>query len=115
MIVGGIVLCGGQSRRMGQPKATLPFGSEIMLTRVLRLLGEAVGPRLVVAAPSQELPALPADVRIVRDRAAGLGPLEGLFCGLSALRPRVDAAYVSGCDVPLLRPQFVRAHDRTAG
>ena len=108
MVVGGIVLCGGQSRRMGQSKATLPFGSEIMLARVLRLLGEVVEPRLVVAAPSQELPALPADVRIVRDRAEGLGPLEGLFCGLSALGPQVDAAYVSGCDVPLLRPQFVR-------
>ncbi|MHB0959973.1 MAG: molybdenum cofactor guanylyltransferase [Pirellulaceae bacterium] len=108
MIVGGIVLCGGQSRRMGQPKAMLPFGSEILLSRVLRLLGEVVEPRLVVAAPAQELPTLPADVRIVRDRAEGRGPLEGLYCGLSALGSQVDAAYVSGCDVPLLRPQFVR-------
>jgi molybdenum cofactor guanylyltransferase len=108
MIVGGIVLCGGQSRRMGQPKAMLPFGREILLSRVLRLLGEVVEPRLVVAAPAQELPTLPADVRIVRDRAEGRGPLEGLYCGLSALGSQVDAAYVSGCDVPLLRPQFVR-------
>ena len=37
----GIVLCGGQSKRMGQPKAWLPFGGEFMLARVVRLLGQA--------------------------------------------------------------------------
>ena len=39
MVVGGIVLCGGQSRRMGQSKATLPFGSEIMLCACLAIAG----------------------------------------------------------------------------
>ena len=66
--VGGIVLCGGQSRRMGIPKATLPFGEEVMLTRVLRLLGEVVDPLLVVAAPAQQLPPLGDEVLVVRDR-----------------------------------------------
>ena len=42
MDVGGVVLCGGQSRRMGQSKAMLPFGGEAMLQRALRLLGEVV-------------------------------------------------------------------------
>ena len=37
---GGIVLCGGQSSRMGRPKAWLPFGDELMLPRVVRLLGD---------------------------------------------------------------------------
>ncbi len=108
MVVGGIVLCGGASRRMGRSKVTLPFGGEPMLCRVVRLVGEAVGPRVaVVAAPAQQLPPLPADVQVVRDRAGGRGPLEGLFCGLTALRSQVDAAYVTGCDFPLLRPAFV--------
>ena len=34
MDVGGIVLCGGQSSRMGRPKAWLPFGNETMLERL---------------------------------------------------------------------------------
>ena len=52
-------LCGGKSTRMGVPKATLPFGPETMLQRVVRLLGTVVSPIVVVAARGQELPELP--------------------------------------------------------
>src|SRR6516164_4029139 len=83
---GGIVLCGGQTRRMGRPKAWLPFGEETMLARVVRLLGEAVQPLVVVAAPGQEVAALPPKVAIVRDEEKGRGPLEGLAVGLEALQ-----------------------------
>jgi molybdopterin-guanine dinucleotide biosynthesis protein A len=105
---GGIVLCGGQSKRMGRPKAWLPFGGELMLPRVVRLLGEVVNPIVVVAAPDQEVPALPAEIAIVRDEEKGRGPLQGLAAGLNALRGRAEAAYLSSCDVPFLRPGFVR-------
>ena len=73
---------------MGLPKATLPFGPEPMIRRVLRLLGEAVGPLTVVAAQDQQLPDLPPTVRIVHDRREGVGPLEGLRGGLTAIRDR---------------------------
>jgi molybdenum cofactor guanylyltransferase len=104
----GIVLCGGKSTRMGSAKAMLPFGSETMLQRVVRLLGEVVSPMVVVAASDQELPVLPKDVIIARDEREARGPLEGLRAGLKALPPAVDAAYVTSCDVPLLVPNFVR-------
>ena len=93
---------------MGWDKTTLPFGPELMLQRVVRLLGEAVSPLAVVAAPQQELPPLPGRTQVVRDHREGRGPLEGLCAGLEALRDRVDAAYATSCDVPLLVPQFVR-------
>jgi molybdopterin-guanine dinucleotide biosynthesis protein A len=107
MKVGGVVVCGGQSKRMGRPKAWLPFAGEIMLPRVLRLLAEAVSPLVVVAAPDQDLPPLPSGVDVVRDEEKGRGPLQGLAAGLKALQGRADAAYVSSCDVPFLRPAFV--------
>lgn len=106
--VGGIVLCGGRSSRMGQSKALLPFGPEVMLQRVVRILGEAVRPIVVVAAVGQELPQLPDEVLIARDEREALGPLGGLAVGLGALRSRVEAAYVTAVDAPLLRPEFVR-------
>jgi molybdopterin-guanine dinucleotide biosynthesis protein A len=93
---------------MGRPKAGLPFGSELMLQRVVRLLGQVVDPLVVVAAVQQDLPPLPPDVRVVRDRRENRGPLEGLCVGLEALQDRADAAYATSCDVPLLVPQFVQ-------
>ena len=93
---------------MGRPKAWLPFGDETMLQRVVRLLGEVVRPIVVVAAPGQDVPPLPPDVITVRDEERGRGPLQGLAAGLSALRGRAEAAYLSSCDVPFLRPSFVR-------
>ena len=108
MTTGGIVLCGGKSRRMGRCKAMLPFGAERMLQRVVRLLGEVVEPVVVVAAIGQELPQLAAMIHVVRDRRPHRGPLEGLRAGLETLRYQADAAFVTACDVPLLMPPFVR-------
>jgi molybdopterin-guanine dinucleotide biosynthesis protein A len=107
-MAGGIVLCGGKSTRMGSSKALLPFGSETMLQRVVRLLGEVVEPVVVVAAADQNLPPLPSDVIVTRDEREARGPLEGLRAGLKALPPNIDSAYVTSCDVPLLVPDFVR-------
>jgi molybdopterin-guanine dinucleotide biosynthesis protein A len=125
----GIVLCGGKSSRMGQPKALLPFGPELMLQRVVRILGGVVSPIVVVAAPGQELPPLPADILITHDEREGRGPLEGLLAGMTALQTlarRASSGHVAGttemaprtgdslpfyatsCDVPLLQPDFVR-------
>jgi len=105
---GGIVLCGGQSRRMGRAKAALPIGCETMLARVVRLLREAIEPVVVVAGAGQDLPELPRAVRMVHDREPNRGPLEGIAAGLLALDDEADAAFVTGCDVPLLVPEFVR-------
>lgn len=108
MQIGGVILCGGKSSRMGYPKALLPFGPELMLQRVVRLLSEVVAPIVVVAAPGQELPELPAGIILARDEREGRGPLEGLQAGLTPLIGRADAAYATSCDVPLLQLDFVR-------
>lgn len=108
MNVGGIVLCGGKSRRMGVPKATLPFGPETMLQRVVRLLSTVVTPIVLVAASGQDLPETNENVIVTRDEREGRGPLEALRAGLKALPETADAAYVTSCDVPLLVPAFAQ-------
>ena len=112
MVVAGIVLAGGKSTRMGRDKAALPFGPELMVQRVVRILDEVVSPVVVVAALDQLLPPLPASVLIARDQRPDRGPLEGISAGLKALaieRPDVAAAFVTSCDVPLLSAAFIRA------
>jgi molybdopterin-guanine dinucleotide biosynthesis protein A len=104
---GAIVLSGGQSRRMGRDKATLPFGDESMLSRVVRIVGQKVDVVCVAAARGQALPPLPSNVVVVRDDVADRGPLGGLLAGLAHLAERVDAVLLVGCDAPLLEPKLI--------
>ena len=106
---GAIILCGGRSSRMGHDKATLPFGPELMLQRIIRLISEVVDPAriVVVAAQEQRLPKLPSGIRVTRDERPDRGPLEGLAAGLRAIPKSIDAVYATSCDVPLLVPRFV--------
>lgn len=106
--LGGVVLCGGRSSRMGTPKAWLDFGGEALLQRTVRRVAEVAAPVVVVAAPGQDVPPLPAEVAIVRDAVEGRGPLQGISAGLAALTGRVEAAFVSSTDVPFLHPALIR-------
>lgn len=83
---------------MGRPKAMLPFGGEPLIVQVIRRL-EALFPDIVVvAAPEQELPELPAT--LVRDDVAYQGPVGGICYGLGACNS--TAGFVTSCDVPFL-------------
>jgi molybdopterin-guanine dinucleotide biosynthesis protein A len=104
----GIVLAGGRSSRMGTPKAWLDWHGSTLLRRVCGIVARgAGGPVVVVRAPGQELPELPAGVRVVEDEHEGRGPLEGLLAGLRAVD--ADIAFVASTDLPLLHPRFVAA------
>lgn len=103
-----VVLCGGESSRMGRPKAWLPFGGEPLCARVVRRLAEVAWPIVVVAAPDQSLPPLPEAARIARDSIAGQGPLQGLLAGLDALPPEARSIFLASTDAPFLCAALVR-------
>ena len=106
---GAVILCGGKSSRMGRDKATLPFGSECMLQRVVRLVSQVVPVSriVVVTAADRVLPELPKEVTIAYDERPERGPLEGLAAGLRAQVDQSDVIYATACDVPLLVPGFM--------
>lgn len=109
---GAIILCGGRSSRMGRDKALLPFGPrEALLQRGVRIVAEEVpaGEIVCVAAADQELPTLPAEVRIVRDTLPMEGPLAALAIGLAQFAGAANAVFACGCDAPYLSPQFIAA------
>ena len=95
---------------MGRDKATLPFGPELMLQRVVRLLGTVIEfeRMVVVAAPNQNLPELPKGVTVTYDKHQNRGPLEGLAAGFRSIGNCADAVYATSCDVPLVVPGFVQ-------
>ncbi|HEX2301853.1 MAG TPA: molybdenum cofactor guanylyltransferase, partial [Pseudonocardiaceae bacterium] len=108
-VTAGVVLAGGRSSRMGTAKAALEWHGSTLLCRTLGVLGRVVdGPLLVVRAPGQQLPGIPAQVHITEDPQEGLGPLQGIAAGLAALTDRAQVAFVCSTDLPFLHPAFVR-------
>ena len=109
MRAAGLVLAGGRSSRMGVPKAALEWHGSTLLRRTCGVLHRAgLQPVLVVRAPGQELPPLPADVEVVDDPREGLGPLQGMAVGLTALAARAEVAFVCSTDLPFLHAELVR-------
>jgi len=93
-----VILTGGKSSRMGQPKALLPFDDEPLIAHIIRRLGRIFAETVVVAAPDQELPPLPA--ALVHDQVAYQGPVSGIYHGLKAATKEV--CFVTSCDAPFL-------------
>ena len=109
MTRGAVLLAGGESRRMGRPKADLDLGGVPFARRVADTLSGVVGAAnvVVVRAAGQASPELPAGVILTEDREPGRGPLEGFAAGLAAL-PACESVFLAACDAPLLRGEFVR-------
>lgn len=94
---------------MGTAKAALEWHGSTLLYRAAAVTARSVdGPVVVVAAPGQDLPDLPAGVAVVEDPVEGLGPMQGLAAGLAAVADRAVAAFVCSTDLPFLHPAYVR-------
>lgn len=105
----GIVLVGGRSSRMGAPKAGLEWHGSTLLRRTVGIMLRAVdGPVIIVRAPDQAVPEVPADVLIVEDDQEGLGPLQGLAVGLTTAAAQGEVAFVCSTDLPFLHPAYVK-------
>ena len=94
---------------MGSPKAALEWHGSTLLRRTVGLLSRSVdGPVVVVRAPGQALPTLPAGVEVLDDPAEGRGPLQGLAVGLTAVADRAGTAFLCSTDLPFLHVAYVR-------
>ncbi len=95
----GVVLAGGSSSRMGQPKQDVPIGETTMGNLVVGRLA-TVSSRVVVSG------ARIGEFEVIADRPPGqpIGPLAGVVACLASLEVPV---VVSAVDQPWLRTQTV--------
>jgi molybdopterin-guanine dinucleotide biosynthesis protein A len=97
--VHGLVLAGGQSRRMGRDKALMKMHGESQLGHAVSLLREALPEVYVSARPEQQNEPVRRRFPLIVDQYSGLGPVAGI---LSALESRNAAWLVVACDLPNL-------------
>lgn len=98
-----VVLAGGKSSRMGRPKALLLFDNEPLIVHIVRILNRVFSKTVVVTAPEQELPPLPAT--LVRDEISYQGPVGGIYYGLRAAGG--PFSFVTSCDVAFLNSALI--------
>lgn len=102
--VTGVILAGGESRRMGSNKALLQLGGRPMIAVVADRLRPVVQ-EVIIAAADAELYSPYAD-RWVNDAFPGVGVLGGIHAGLEAATH--ELALVVGCDMPLIDEKVAR-------
>jgi molybdopterin-guanine dinucleotide biosynthesis protein A len=100
----GVLLCGGNSTRMGTDKAMLKVDGEVLWKRQIRILGEAVGSQVAVAG-KKEGPWTASGWEVVPDLKPGVGPLGGIGGGLKWAE--AGHLVVLAVDLPQMRSQFL--------
>lgn len=99
-----IINAGGESRRMGRPKALLPVPPDglPLIAHVARRLSALPLNQLIVVANDPALPnqaQLPPHTRFIPDAYPGTGTLGGIATGLQHVE---GWAIVVACDLPLV-------------
>ena len=101
----GLVLAGGQSKRMGQDKALIQHDGESQLARTVRLLGSMLDDVFVSTRPDQSGDAERSRYSMIVDRYADIGPVAGI---LSAMEEYPDCDWlVVACDMPGIDGQTI--------
>jgi molybdopterin-guanine dinucleotide biosynthesis protein A len=104
--ISGIVLAGGESRRMGgRNKAFLELDGRSLIEIVVERVRSVCAEALIVAGDTRPYAGL--GVPLVEDRFRGVGVLGGLHAGLEAASH--ELALVVGCDMPFLNPNLLQA------
>lgn len=100
--VGGYVLAGGQSSRMGRDKALLPLGGKPLVQHAVIKLGRVCREVAILSAR----PELAAYRRLVPDLHPGCGPLGGIEAAL--IDSRFEWNLICPVDVPFVPTALLR-------
>ena len=106
--VSGIVLAGGESRRLGRDKAVEVVGGQYLITRVIDRMREVCNDVLVVVSNVSRYPerTIPTDVKTVLDKYPGKGSLGGIYSGLTS--SKMEFGLVVACDMPFLNLNLLK-------
>ena len=102
--VTGVILAGGESRRMGSDKSLLPLTGARFIDHVYRSMAELFNEVIIVTNSPGLYKEIPC--RKVPDIYYAQGALAGLHSGL--LHAKSDKIFVVACDMPFITPAVVK-------
>jgi len=105
MNISAVLLAGGESRRMGQDKATLIFRGKPLWQIQLDLL-RTLQPGEIFISARVDPPWRPSGVQFVSDEPPSRGPLSGLSATLA--RISTDYLLALAIDMPLMTEDYLR-------
>jgi molybdopterin-guanine dinucleotide biosynthesis protein A len=106
MNISAVLLAGGESRRMGQDKATLVFRGQSLWQTQVGLL-RRLEPKEIFVSARTDPPWRPAEVQFVCDEPPSRGPLSGLAATLGQIR--TGHLLALGVDMPLMTSACLRS------
>jgi len=107
----GIILAGGENRRMGTDKAFLEFKGRLLVEHIIGVFAELFGRTIIVTNNPERYRGY--DVEVVQDALAARGPLTGIYSGLKQSRDELN--FVAACDMPFLNPALIKFMAGAAG
>jgi molybdopterin-guanine dinucleotide biosynthesis protein A len=113
-VIAAAILAGGQSRRMGQPKALLPLEGKPLVEHLIAALKRDVAQVFVTGCPESGLYrhlSVPVVTDLLADSSGGMGPLGGIYTALryvSEQQAGIQAVLCVPCDGVKLPPHFVQ-------
>ncbi len=100
----GVILAGGENRRMGKNKAFLTLDGRMFLWRIIGTLTPLFRDLILVTREPEQYVGFP--VRPVTDLYPERGPLTGIISGLAASNDRYN--FCVACDMPFIRTDLVQ-------
>jgi molybdopterin-guanine dinucleotide biosynthesis protein A len=99
----GIILAGGENRRMGTDKAFLEMAGRPLVENIFNLFSRLFERTIIVTNSPERYRSY--DVEVVTDAMDVRGPLTGIYSGL--LRSRDEHNFVAACDMPFLNSRLI--------
>ena len=102
--ISGVLLAGGQSRRMGHDKRCLTVGGSTLFQRVLSIFERVFTKTIIVVAQHSSVTE-GLSQQVITDEIYGKGPIGGLHAGLS--RSNESHIFLAACDMPFLQVPII--------
>lgn len=103
----GIVLIGGQSNRMGQPKALLEYHGKTLIERSVELLSDCCS-NVYVSGKETQLPSLSRfSFEFIADKYPHIGPIAGIVSVFEADQLTNQPLLVLATDMPLVNQEIL--------